>query len=284
MTATLMDGKALAERIRAEVAAEARELGDLGLATVLVGDDPASEIYIRLKHKAAGEAGIRTRDVRLAGSTTEEELLEAVEQLNRDERIDGLLVQLPLPDHIDEARVIRAIDPVKDIDGLHPLNCGQLYLGEPGHVGATPVGIMALLEEYDVPLEGARAVVVGRSNIVGRPMALLLLHANATVTVCHSRTKDLSAETRGADVVVVAVGKAGVVGPDDVREGAAVIDVGMNRQEAAVVGDVDPAVVEVAGLLTPVPGGVGPMTIAMLLRSTVRAARYRRGLLAFPGA
>jgi len=284
MTATLMDGKALAERIRGEVAAEARELGDLGLATVLVGDDPASEIYIRLKHKAAGEAGIRTRDVRLAASTTEDELFEEVEQLNRDEAIDGLLVQLPLPAHIDEARVIRAIDPMKDVDGLHPLNGGQLYLGEPAHVGATPVGIMALLEEYDVPLEGARAVVVGRSNIVGKPAALLLLLANATVTVCHSRTADLGAETREADVLVVAVGQAGVVGPGDVREGATVIDVGMNRADGALVGDVDPGVAEVAGLLTPVPGGVGPMTIAMLLRGTIRAARYRRGFLAFPGA
>jgi methylenetetrahydrofolate dehydrogenase (NADP+) / methenyltetrahydrofolate cyclohydrolase len=278
-----MDGKALGERIRGEVAEEVRELGGLGLATVLVGEDPASEIYIRLKQKAAGEVGIEAHDIRLAASTTEEELLEQVEQLNRDDAVDGLLVQLPLPAHIDEARVIRAIDPMKDVDGLHPLNGGQLYLGEPAHVGATPVGIMALLEEYDVPLEGARAVVVGRSNIVGKPVALLLLHANATVTLCHSRTADLAAQTREADVLVVAVGKAGVVGPDGVREGATVIDVGMNRAEDALVGDVDPAVADVAGLLTPVPGGVGPMTIAMLLRNTVQAARYRRGLLAFPG-
>jgi methylenetetrahydrofolate dehydrogenase (NADP+)/methenyltetrahydrofolate cyclohydrolase len=193
-------------------------------------------------------------------------------------------VQLPLPDHIDEARVIRAIDPVKDIDGLHPLNAGLLYLGTPAHVGATPVGVMALLEEYDVPIEGARAVVVGRSDIVGKPAALLLQHANATVTVCHSRTKDLAAVTREADILVVAVGQAGVIGPDHVREGATVIDVGMNRSDDGVVGDVDPAVAQRAGLITPVPGGVGPMTIAMLLRSAVRAARYRHGLLAFPGA
>jgi methylenetetrahydrofolate dehydrogenase (NADP+)/methenyltetrahydrofolate cyclohydrolase len=279
-----MDGKALAERIRGEVAAEVRELGDVGLATVLVGDDPASEIYIRLKHKAAAEVGIRARDVRLATQTTEEELLEEVEQLNGDDGIDGLLVQLPLPDHIDEARVIRTIEPVKDIDGLHPLNAGQLYLGAPAHVGATPTGVMALLEEYDVPIEGARAVVVGRSDIVGKPAALLLLHANATVTVCHSRTKDLAEHTRGADILVVAVGRAGVIRPEHVREGATVIDVGMNRVGERVVGDVDPAVAEHAGLITPVPGGVGPMTIAMLLRSAVRAARYRRGLLAFPGA
>jgi methylenetetrahydrofolate dehydrogenase (NADP+)/methenyltetrahydrofolate cyclohydrolase len=279
----MMDGKALAERIRGEIAEEVRQLGEVGLATVLVGDDPASEIYIRLKHKAAGEAGINARDIRLASQTTEEELLEQVEQLNADEAIDGLLVQLPLPDHIDEARVIRALDPVKDIDGLHPLNFGQLALGRPTHVGATPAGVMALLEEYDVSVEGSRAVVVGRSDIVGKPVSLLLLHGHATVTICHSRTKNLSAVTREADVLVVAVGKAGVVGPGDVRGGATVIDVGMNRAEERVVGDVDPAVAEVAGLITPVPGGVGPMTIAMLLRNAVRAARYRRGLLAFLG-
>jgi len=278
-----MDGKALAERIRGEIAEEVRELGEIGLATVLVGDDPASDIYIRLKHKAAGEVGIKAKDIRLASQTSEQELLEQVAQLNADDSIDGLLVQLPLPDHIDEARVIRAIDPAKDVDGLHPLNFGQLVLGRPAHVGATPVGVMRLLEEYDVAIEGARAVVVGRSDIVGKPAALLLLHANATVTVCHSRTKDLGAVTREADVLVVAVGRANVIGPDDVKEGAAVIDVGMNRGDEGVVGDVDPAAAERARLITPVPGGVGPMTIAMLLASAVRAAKYRRGLVAFPG-
>jgi methylenetetrahydrofolate dehydrogenase (NADP+)/methenyltetrahydrofolate cyclohydrolase len=279
-----MDGKALAERIRREIAEEVRGLGEIGLATVLVGDDPASDTYIRLKHKAAGEVGINARDIRLASQTTEEELVEQVEQLNADDAIDGVLVQLPLPDQIDEPRVLRSIDPRKDVDGLHPLNFGQLALGRPTHVGATPVGIMALLEEYEVLLEGARAVVVGRSDIVGKPVSLLLLHANATVTICHSRTRDLGAVTREADVLVVAVGKAEVVGPDDVREGATVVDVGMNRGDDGLVGDVDPAVTEVAGLMTPVPGGVGPMTIAMLLRNAVRAVRYRRGLLAFPGA
>ena len=283
MAAKLMDGKALAERIRGEVAEEVRELGDVGLATVLVGEDPASEIYIRLKHKAAAEVGMVARDVRLASQTTEDELLAEVEQLNADETIDGLLVQLPLPDHIDEARIIRAIAPVKDIDGLHPLNAGQLYLGTPAHVGATPAGVMALLDEYDVPVAGARAVVVGRSDIVGKPAALLLLHANATVTVCHSRTKDLAAHTREADILVVGVGRAAVIGSEHVREGATVIDVGMNRSGDRVVGDVDAAVAERAGLITPVPGGVGPMTIAMLLRGAVQAARYRRRLLAFPG-
>ena len=284
MAARPIDGKALAERIRSGIADEVRELGDIGLATVLVGEDPASDIYIRLKHKAATEAGMHAKDIRLAGQTTEEELLEQVAQLDDDDTIDGVLVQLPLPEHIDEARVIRTIDPIKDVDGLHPLNFGQLVLGRPGHVGATPVGVMRLLEEYDVPLEGAKAVVVGRSDIVGKPAALLLLHANATVTVCHSRTKDLGAVTREADVLVVAVGRANVIGPDDVKEGAAVIDVGMNRGDEGVVGDVDPAVAERAGLITPVPGGVGPMTIAMLLAGTVKAARYRRGILAFPGA
>jgi methylenetetrahydrofolate dehydrogenase (NADP+)/methenyltetrahydrofolate cyclohydrolase len=279
----LIDGKALAERIRGEIADEVRELGEIGLATVLVGDDPASDIYIRLKHKAAAEVGINAKDIRLASQTTEDELLAQVAELNGEDAIDGLLVQLPLPDHIDEARVIRAIDPVKDVDGLHPLNFGQLVLGHPTHVGATPVGVMRLLEEYDVPLEGARAVVVGRSDIVGKPAALLLLHANATVTVCHSRTRTLGSVTREADVLVVAVGKPGVIGPDDVREGATVIDVGMNRGDDGVVGDVDPAAAGRAGLITPVPGGVGPMTIAMLLASAVKAAKYRRGILAFPG-
>jgi len=283
VTARLIDGKALAQRIRGEIAEEVRGLGEIGLATVLVGEDPASEIYIGLKQKAAAEVGIHARDVRLSSHTTEDELLAEVQQLNADDGIDGVLVQLPLPGSIDEARVIRAIDPVKDVDGLHPLNFGQLVLGRPAHVGATPVGVMRLLEEYDVPIEGARAVVVGRSDIVGKPAALLLLHANATVTVCHSRTKDLGAVTREADVLVVAVGRANVIGPDDVKEGAAVIDVGMNRGEDGVVGDVDPATAERAGLITPVPGGVGPMTIAMLLASAVKAARYRQGLVAFPG-
>jgi methylenetetrahydrofolate dehydrogenase (NADP+)/methenyltetrahydrofolate cyclohydrolase len=283
VAARLIDGKALAERIRGEIAQEVRELGEIGLATVLVGDDPASDIYVRLKHKAAAEVGINAKDIRLASQTTEDELLGQVAELNADESIDGLLVQLPLPDHIDESRVIRAIDPVKDVDGLHPLNFGQLVLGTPAHVGATPVGVMRLLDEYDVPLEGARAVVVGRSDIVGKSAALLLLHANATVTVCHSRTRDVGSVTREADVLVVAVGQAAVIGPDDVRDGATVIDVGMNRGDQGVVGDVDPRIAERAGLITPVPGGVGPMTIAMLLASAVKAAKYRRGILAFPG-
>ncbi len=284
MAATLIDGKALAERVRAEVAEEARELGELGLATVLVGDDEASRIYITKKHEAAREVGIEGRDHHLPAETSEEEVVELVTSLNADDGIDGLLVQLPLPPHIDEARIVRAVDPLKDVDGLHPFNAGQLLLGRPTHVGATPLGIMALLEEYDVELEGADAVVVGRSDIVGKPVGLLLLHANATVTLCHSRTADLGAQTRRADILVVATGRAGLVAADDVGEGGVVIDVGVNRTPDGLRGDVDPAAAERARLMTPVPGGVGPMTIAMLLKNTVRAARFRRGALAFPGA
>jgi len=278
-----MDGAGLAARIRAEVADEVASLGAVGLATVLVGDDPASEIYIRRKHEAAREAGIVAYDHHLPADTSEAELLELVARLNADEGVDGILVQLPLPDHIDEPRVLRAVAPVKDVDGFHPSSAGQLYLDEPTFVPATPLGIMALLEEYRVPLEGARAVVVGRSTIVGKPAALLLLRANATVTVCHSRTADLAREVGEADVLVVAVGRAGVVSGEMVKPGAAVIDVGMNRTEQGLRGDVDPDAAERAALITPVPGGVGPMTIAMLLRNTVKAARYRSGQLAFPG-
>jgi methylenetetrahydrofolate dehydrogenase (NADP+)/methenyltetrahydrofolate cyclohydrolase len=282
VTATLMDGAALGARIRGEVAKEVETLGDLGLATVLVGDDPASQIYIRRKHEAAAEVGIQARDIRLPASTAEDELLARVAALNADESIHGLLVQLPLPPQIDEATVIRAIDPRKDVDGLHPLNAGQLFLGQPAHVGATPLGIMELLAEYRVPITGARAVVVGRSAIVGKPVAMLLLQANATVTICHSRTAELERHALDADILVVAVGVASVVAADMVMQGAAVVDVGMNRTDAGLVGDVDPGAAEVAGLITPVPGGVGPMTIALLLRNTVRAARYLRGDLAFP--
>jgi methylenetetrahydrofolate dehydrogenase (NADP+) / methenyltetrahydrofolate cyclohydrolase len=276
MPATLMDGKGLAEHIRAEVAQMVKELGEVGLATILVGDDPASEIYIRRKHDAANEVGILARDYRLPEPTSEQELLELVDQLNRDDAVDGILVQLPLPAHVDELRVIEAVDPAKDVDGFHPINAGRLFLGQDGLVAATPTGIMTLLDEYDVPLEGARAVVVGRSTIVGKPVALLLLARHATVTICHSRTADLAAVTREADVLVVAVGHANLISPDMVRDGATVIDVGVNRTPGGLRGDVDPAVRERAGRLTPVPGGVGPMTIASLLRNTLKAARRRR--------
>ena len=282
VAATIMDGKALAERIRAEVAREVAELGEIRLATVLVGDDPASDVYIRLKHKASTEVGIESLDVRLAATTSETELLERVRELNADESVDGILVQLPLPDGIDESRIIAAIDPIKDVDGLHPFNAGQLLLGRPTYVGATPVGVLALLDEYGVELAGAGAVVIGRSDIVGKPAALLLLHRHATVTVCHSRTRDLAAEVARADVVVAAVGVPGLVQGAWVKAGATVIDVGITRTEAGLVGDVAADVAERAGLLTPVPGGVGPMTIAMLLRNAVKAARYRSQVLAFP--
>ena len=280
-----MDGKALAARIRAEVAAEVARLPrPIGLATVLVGDDPASDVYIRMKHKATVEVGIQARDVRLPEETNEAELLDLVGALNADDAIDGILVQLPLPGQIDEGRIIGAVDPVKDVDGFHPVNAGLLLAGTPAHVPGTPLGVLALLDEYRVELEGANATVIGRSDIVGKPAALLLLHRHATVTICHSRTRDLAAEVSHADVVVAAVGVPGIVTAAMVKEGAAVVDVGINRTEAGLVGDVDPAVATRAGLLTPVPGGVGPMTIAMLLRSTVRAARYRLKELAHPAA
>jgi methylenetetrahydrofolate dehydrogenase (NADP+) / methenyltetrahydrofolate cyclohydrolase len=280
--ATLIDGKALAARVRAEVKAEAAELGALGLATVLVGDDPASHVYIGLKHRDANEVGIRPFDHRLPANATEDEVLALVETLNADDDVDGLLVQTPLPVHVDEERVLAAVRPEKDVDGLTPRNAGQLLIGRPGHVGATPLAVMRLLQEYEIATDGARAVVVGRSMIVGKPAATLLLQANATVTICHSRTRDLGAHTREADILVAAVGVPHLVKPDIVKPGAAVIDVGITRTGKKLVGDVDPAVADVAGFLTPVPGGVGPMTRAMLLVSTVRAARYRRGLTRFP--
>jgi methylenetetrahydrofolate dehydrogenase (NADP+)/methenyltetrahydrofolate cyclohydrolase len=253
MAATLIDGRALAQRIRATVAEEVRALGEIGLATVLVGDDPASDIYIRLKHKAASEAGIRTEDIRLPADTSEDELVAKVE-------------------------------PLKDADGLHPLNTGELFLGRPRLVGATPIGILALLNEYRIELDGAHAVVIGRSDIVGKPVAHLLLQANATVTICHSHTRDLASHTLEADVLVAAAGRPGLVTPDMVKARSVVIDVGMNRTDAGVVGDVDPGAEEVAAYITPVPGGVGPMTIACLLQNAVRCARYRRGELAYPHA
>jgi methylenetetrahydrofolate dehydrogenase (NADP+) / methenyltetrahydrofolate cyclohydrolase len=278
-----MDGKALAARVRAEVAEEVRAFGDPGLATVLVGDDAASEVYIRHKHAACREVGIRALDHRLPGSTSQAEVEALVASLNEDESVDGVLVQTPLPDHLDEPAVLSAVVPVKDVDGLHPFNAGHLFLGTPTHVGATPLGIMLLLQEYGVVLRGARAVVVGRSAIVGKPTAMLLLAEHATVTVCHSRTQELGRRTAEADVLVAAVGVPRMITPEMVQPGATVIDVGITRSETGLVGDVDPAVAEVAGLLTPVPGGVGPLTVALMLRSTVKAARYRRGDLAFPG-
>jgi methylenetetrahydrofolate dehydrogenase (NADP+) / methenyltetrahydrofolate cyclohydrolase len=277
-----MDGAALAARRRKEIREDVAELGHVGLATVLVGDDPASEVYIRLKHKAADGAGIEAIDYRLPPTASEDELVELVRALNDDDSIDGILVQTPLPDEIDEARVMRTIEPMKDVDGLHPFSAGQLYLGRQTLVPATPLGIMHLLTEYRIPIAGARAVVVGRSPLVGKPMALLLLQANATVTICHSRTEDLARHTLDAELLVAAVGLPEVITADMVKQGATVVDVGITRTEAGLVGDVEPDVAEVAAYLTPVPGGVGPMTIAALLENAVRAARYRRGKLAFP--
>jgi methylenetetrahydrofolate dehydrogenase (NADP+)/methenyltetrahydrofolate cyclohydrolase len=277
-----MRGAPLAERVRERVRADVAELGSVALATLLIGDDPASHVYVGKKHETAVADGLQSIDRRLPADTRQDELLALLDDLNRDDDVDGILVQLPLPDQIDTEAVLRAVEPIKDVDGFHPFNAGRLYAGHPTFVPATPLGIMALLEEHRVPLEGARAVVVGRSTIVGKPVAHLLLGANATVTICHSRTRDLAAEARSADVLVVAIGRPKLVSPDMVKEGAAVVDVGITRTEGGLVGDVAPEVAERAGFLTPVPGGVGPMTIAMLLANTVRAARYRRDLLAYP--
>ena len=285
MTAIRMDGKALAEKLRARIADEVKAFGGpVCLATVLVGDDPASHIYVSKKHDACSEAGIESRDHRFPSATPESEVLELLEDLNADDGVDGILVQLPLPEHMDEPTVTRSVEAAKDVDGFHPLNAGRLFLGEPLHVPATPLGVMAMLAEYEIELEGKEAVVIGRSEIVGKPMAMLLLAQNATVTICHSRTVDLAAHARRADILVAAVGRPGLVTRDMVKPGAAVVDVGVNRTDSGLVGDVEKDVAEVAGFLTPVPGGVGPMTIAMLLRNTLTAAQHRREGVAVPGS
>ena len=282
MTATLKKGRPLAERIRAQVAEDVKGLGQIGLATIQVGEDEASTIYLARKHEAAADVDIAAVDRKLHHDTSEDELLAEIAGLNENDEIDGILVQLPLPRHIHEDRVIGAIAPVKDVDGLHPFNAGHLYLGRPTLVPATPLGVMALLAEHKIHLEGARSVVVGRSALVGKPVAHLLLQANATVSICHTRTDDLERYTLDADVLVVAAGRPEIVTADMVKSGSAVVDVGINRTENGIIGDVDPDAATHAAFITPVPGGVGPMTIAMLLQNTVRAARYRRKLLAFP--
>ncbi len=282
MSVTLIRGKPIAERIRTEVAEQVKEVGHIGLVTVLVGDDPASDVYIRLKHKAAVEAGIDATDLRLPAETNEAELLAKLAELDANADVDAILVQLPLPKHIDEAKVIRALEPAKDVDGFHPFNAGQLYLGRQTLVPATPLGVMAMLTEHEIQLDGARAVVIGRSDIVGKPMAHLLMQANATVTICHSHTRDLARHTLDADVLIAAVGVPAMVSPDMVKAGSVVVDVGINRTEAGIVGDVDPGAAELAAFMTPVPGGVGPMTIACLLQNAVRCARYRRGDIDYP--
>jgi len=268
------------------VAEDVRAFGQpVCLTTILVGDDPASHVYVGSKHKASHEAGIESRDHRFPADTSESEILDLIAELNADDAVDGILVQLPLPEHMDEPKVLRAVDPEKDVDGFHVINAGLLYLGEPHLVPATPSGVMVMLAEHGIELKGKEAVVIGRSEIVGKPMAMLLLAEHATVTICHSRTVDLAAHTRRADILVAAVGRAGLVTPDMVKPGAVVIDVAMNRNaDGKLVGDVDPAVFDVAGLMTPVPGGVGPMTIAMLLRNTLTAAQQRRSQVAVRGS
>lgn len=282
---TIIDGKAIATRVREEVAAEVKKRlaaghRPPGLATVLVGEDQASQVYVRNKRKQATEAGIADIHHHLDADTPHDELLALVQTLNADDSVDGILVQLPLPKQVDETAILRAIDPNKDVDGFHPESVARLVLGIPGFVPCTPFGCMRLLKEAGAKLEGAHAVVVGRSNIVGKPMAHLLLQANATVTIAHSRTKDLAAITRQADVLVVAVGRAKMIGAEHVREGAFVLDVGMNRDENnKLCGDVDFAAVRPkARAITPVPGGVGPMTIAHLLVNTAKSHAMRLGL------
>jgi methylenetetrahydrofolate dehydrogenase (NADP+)/methenyltetrahydrofolate cyclohydrolase len=280
MAARIIDGKAVAARTRQRVAEEVAALpSPPGLATILVGDDPASQTYVRMKREDSAQVGIESFHHEPGGHVAQDELVELMRSLNADERVHGILLQLPLPDHLDQDELISLIDPRKDVDGLTPVNAGLLMQSRDGLVPCTPAGVMLLLEEAGVELSGARAVVLGRSILVGKPVAQLLLAANATVTHCHSRTRDLAAVCREADVLVAAVGSPGLVTADMVREGAVVIDVGTNRTDEGLVGDVDfEAVREKAGAITPVPGGVGPMTRAMLLANTVKAARRLMGL------
>jgi methylenetetrahydrofolate dehydrogenase (NADP+)/methenyltetrahydrofolate cyclohydrolase len=311
LQANILDGKAAAAEIRAEVAAGVRALAGAGgrppqLVAVLVGENPASQAYVGSKVRGCAEVGMLSRTLRLPAETSEAELLALLDGLNADDAVDGILVQLPLPSQITEKRVLDRVDPAKDVDGFHPINVGRLWLDEEGLTPATPTGIVALLKRAGVPLSGRRAVVVGRSAIVGKPMAGLLLRENCTVTVCHSRTADLAAVTREADILVAAIGRAGMIGPDHVREGAVVVDVGMNRladpaeverlypgdgerarQLAAkgyiLVGDVDfTRVAPKASHITPVPGGVGPLTVAMVIAGTLKASRLRQGLAGKP--
>ncbi len=310
----LLEGKALAAEIRAEVSAAVRELTAAGyrapgLAAVLVGGDPASQVYVGSKVKACDEADIASRTIRLPETTGEDELIELIEGLNRDEAVDGILVQLPLPKGITERRVLDRVAPDKDVDGFHPVNVGRLWLDEPGFVPATPYGVLELLRRNGIPLAGRRAAIVGRSAIVGKPMAALLLREHCTVTVCHSRTADLAAVTREADILVAALGRPAFLGSQHVKEGAVVVDVGINRitdpaeverlfpgdeqrrrqlatRGSTIVGDVDfTRVAPKTSAITPVPGGVGLLTVAMLLVNTLNAARLRQGLpLLAPGA
>jgi methylenetetrahydrofolate dehydrogenase (NADP+) / methenyltetrahydrofolate cyclohydrolase len=304
MAATILDGNKIAAEIRAEVAAEVKDMTAAGLrpglAVVLVGHNPASEIYVRGKVKSCGEVGIYSEQLTPPETISTQELLELVLELNRRDEIDGILVQLPLPPQVDSKGILMAVDPAKDVDGFHPVNVGFLSTQRPGLVPCTPAGIMEILKRSNIPVAGQEAVVVGRSDIVGKPTAMLLINANATVTVCHSKTRDLPGVCRRADILVAAIGRAGMITRDFVKPGATVIDVGMNtvserpeferlfagnakREEkfrskgSTLVGDAHPNAAEVAGAITPVPGGVGPLTIAMLMANTVKAARMRRG-------
>jgi len=281
MTARLIDGKAVAAAVRASVATRVATLPYRpGLAVVLLGEDPASQTYVRNKDKAAAQAGINTQTIRLPAATTQMVLLERIEALNADPTVDGILVQFPLPPHIDVAAIVEAVDPAKDVDGFHPINVGRLASGRMGLVPCTPLGVMRLLAHANVTVSGARALVLGRSAVVGRPLVGLLLAANATVTVAHSHTKDLVGECRRAEILLAAIGRAEQVRGDWIRPGATVIDIGINRlPDGRLVGDVAfDECAAVAGAITPVPGGVGPMTIACLLENTLVAAERRRGL------
>ncbi|MBE5770789.1 MAG: bifunctional methylenetetrahydrofolate dehydrogenase/methenyltetrahydrofolate cyclohydrolase FolD [Clostridiales bacterium] len=278
--AIILDGKIMAaelmEGLKARVDALKEKNVSVGLAVILVGEDPASQVYVRNKGKACEELGILSETIRLPENTTQKELENLIDKLNQDDRMDGILVQLPLPRHLDEAAVLRKIIPEKDVDGFHIENAGKLFTGQTGVTACTPKGIMHMLKKGNVPLSGKEAVVIGRSNIVGKPIAMLLLNENCTVTICHSRTQDLAAHTKNADILVAAVGKAKFVTADMVKPGAAVIDVGINRVDGKVVGDVDYAEVEkIAGYITPVPGGVGKMTIGMLTENTIESAERK---------
>jgi methylenetetrahydrofolate dehydrogenase (NADP+)/methenyltetrahydrofolate cyclohydrolase len=305
ISSQILDGNAIAAAIQAEVAKDVQQL-DLqgirpGLTVVLVGNHPASEVYVRNKVKTSAALGINSESITPPASVTTEEMLALIAQLNAREDVDGILIQLPLPVHVDAKRLLEAVSPEKDVDGFHPVNVGRLQSGQPSLAPCTPAGIIQMLKRSGIPISGQHAVVVGRSDIVGKPMAMLLLHENATVTICHSKTKDLAAFCRSADILVAAIGKAGMITPDMVRPGAVLIDVGMNRitsQEdfdrffsgnakrettfrekgSVLMGDIDPHAFALASYYTPVPGGVGPLTIAMLMANTVRAAKLRRGL------
>ena len=278
MSAVWMDGRTVAQTWKESIAKEAAAMIEAGvtphLAVVVVGENPASQVYVRNKENACKKAGIRSSVIRLSECCKQDELERVVISLNEDHTVHGILVQLPLPEHLDEARVLALINPKKDVDGFHAMNSGRLMNGQPGFVPCTPLGVMRLLEAYGITIEGKHAVILGRSNIVGKPMAMLLLAHNATVTICHSKSENLTGLTRQADILVAAVGKAGFVKGDMVKPGAVVIDVGINRVDGGIVGDVDAqSVGKIAAYLTPVPGGVGQMTIAMLLANTLQAAK-----------